>query len=42
MLISENVQYNFIEDYSIWKITDAMKPNSGLTEQRDSADVTSS
>lgn len=40
--ISETMQYNFIEDYSVWKLTDGPEAKFGtLIQQRDSADVTS-
>lgn len=40
--ISETMQYNFIEDYSIWRLTDGSEAKFGtLIQQRDSADVTS-
>lgn len=40
--ISETMQYNFIEDYSIWRLTDGSETKFGtLIQQRNSADVTS-
>lgn len=40
--IRETMKYNFIEDYSIWRLTDGSGTKFGtLIQQRDSADVTS-